>query len=180
MRGFDWNDLRFFLEVARTGTLSGAARVLGTDHATVSRRIDALERALQQLLFARSPTGCALTPRGKELLPTAEQMESLASQSAQVVGAHPSVLSGVVRLSAPDGFGNFFLAPLLDRFGTAHPRLRLQMVIVQQIQATSQREGDVTVTLSPPVRGHFVTERLTDYGLGLYAATHYFEKHPRV
>jgi len=177
MTGFDWNDLRFFLEVARIGTLSGAARALGTDHATVSRRINALERALGQTLFHRSLAGYALTPGGENLLVHAEQMEALALRSAEGSGQPGAALAGVVRLVTSDGFGNFVLARHLQRFTALYPRLSVQLVPIQQIQAQSQREGDVAVTLTPG-GPRFSSQRLADYGLGLYASPAYLADHP--
>jgi DNA-binding transcriptional LysR family regulator len=178
MSRFDWNDLRFFLEVARMGTLSGAARVLGTDHATVGRRINALEHSLGQTLFQRSLAGYALTLQGEALLVYAEQMEQLALRSTEGT-MHPGVsLGGVVRLTTPDGFGNFFLAQHLHRFAAAYPRLALQLVAIQQVQTQSHREGDVAVTLTPG-SGRFATERLGDYGLGLYASHGYLADRTR-
>jgi DNA-binding transcriptional LysR family regulator len=178
--GYDWNDLRFFLEVARTGTLSGAARIMGTDHATVGRRINALERALGQTLFQRSLSGYALTLSGESLLVHVEQMEVLALRSAEGTTQPGIALAGVVRLTAPDGLGNFFLARYLHRFVSAYPGLSLQLVAIQQVQTQSQREGDVAVTLTPG-RGHLVTEKLVDYGLGLYASREYLARqtHPK-
>jgi len=176
MTGFDWNDLRFFLEVARIGTLSGAARVLGTDHATVSRRINALEHALRQTLFHRSLAGYALTPAGENLLVHAEQMEALALRSAEGSGQPGAAMAGVVRLTTADGFGNFFLARHLRRFAALYPRLTVQLVPIQQVQAQPQREGDVAVMLTPG-GARFASERLTEYGLGLYASPAYLAGH---
>ena len=172
MAGFDWNDLRFFLEVARIGTLSGAARVLGADHATVGRRIHALEHALRQTLFHRSLAGYALTPSGEELLIHAEQMEVLALRSSAAAGRPGTAVGGVVRLVTSDGFGNFFLARNLQRFSALHPRLTVQLVPIQQIQPQSQRESDIAVMLTP-AGARFSSERLASYGLGLYASPAY-------
>lgn len=176
MTGFDWNDLRFFLEVARIGTLSGAARVLGTDHATVSRRINALEQALGQALFHRSLAGYALTPSGENLLIHAEQMEVLALRSAEGSGQRGAAMAGVVRLTTSDGFGNFVVARHLHRFSALYPRLTVQLAPIQQIQAQSQREGDIAVTLTPG-GPRFASERLAEYGLGLYASQAYLAEH---
>ena len=176
MTGFDWNDLRFFLEVARIGTLSGAARALGTDHATVSRRINALEHALGQALFHRSLSGYAMTPAGERLLVHAEQMEVLALRSSAGSPQPGAAMAGVVRLTTSDGFGNFILAHHLGRFAASHPRLTLQLVPIQQIQAQSQREGDIAITLTPG-GARFASELLTEYGLGLYASPAYLAEH---
>lgn len=176
MTGFDWNDLRYFLEVARIGTLSGAARVLAVDHATIGRRINALERALGQVLFHRSLSGYALTPMGEDLLVHAEQMEALALRSSAAAGQPGAAMGGVVRLTTADGFGNFFLARHLQRFAALHPRLTLQLVPIQQIQPQSQREGDIAVTLTEG-GARFASEQLTAYGLGLYASPAYLAEH---
>lgn len=177
MTRFDWNDLRYFLEVARVGTLSGAGRALGADHATVARRIGALEHALRQTLFHRSLAGYALTASGEQLLAHAEEMEGLAMRAAASAANPGAALAGLVRLTTPDGFGNFFLAGFLERFASTYPRLCLQFVPVQQIQAASQREGDVAVTLTSG-GARFSSEKLTEYGLGLYASTGYLDASP--
>lgn len=179
MSGFDWNDLRFFLEVARIGTLSGAARALGTDHATVGRRISALEHGLGRTLFHRSLSGYAMTPSGETLLVQAEQMEALALRTTEGTAQPGASLGGVVRLTTPDGFGNFFLAPRLHEFATAFPRLSLQLVPIQQIQSQTQREGDVSVTLTPG-GARFAVSKLVEYGLGLYASSGFLSGKPAI
>ena len=111
MTNFAWDDLRYFLAVARTGQLSSAARLLRSNHVTVSRRIDRLERALTIRLFERSPRGYVLTTYGERLVERAKTMEREA-ESVGAAGAGGKLSPhGVVRLSTPEGFGNFFLAP---------------------------------------------------------------------
>lgn len=175
MAGFDWNDLKYFLEVARIGTLSGAARVLSADHATVSRRITALEQALGRALFQRATNGYALTPAGEDLLVQAEQMEILALRTSAGSDV-ASAIGGVVRVVTADGFGNFFLSKHLPSFSETHPRLSVQLVPIQQIQSQTQRDGDIGITLTAG-RPRFVAERLADYGLGLYASAAYLAQH---
>lgn len=179
-RRYDWNDLSFFVEVARHGTLSGAARAIGSDHATVSRRIAALEHALGSALFHRSPVGYMLTPAGAALLPHAERVETAAREATAALGRPQAGLAGKVRLATPDGFGNHFLAKHLGEFASAYPRLTIELVTVSQIQSLSQREGDLSVTLAPPARGRFQTERLTEYDLGIYGDAGYLAAAPPV
>lgn len=173
---FDWNDMRYFLEVARLGTLSAAARSLRTDHATVGRRVMALEKAVSQTLFHRSPLGYMLTSSGEALLPIAEQMEARALEVVSLVEPSDRGLSGTVRLVTPEGFGNHFFSYYLGAFVDAFPRLRIELVPVQQILSLSQREGDIGVTLSPPRTGRFRVEKLADYSLRLYASTGYLSR----
>lgn len=108
--GPNWDDLRFFLAVARTGTLSAAGARTGTEHTTVGRRIRALEEGLGARLFHRSNLGYALTEDGANLLGVAEAMESAFLSASAATGAAQTV-SGTVRIGAPDGFGSVFLAP---------------------------------------------------------------------
>src|SRR5690242_990051 len=110
MSAFDWDDLRFFLAVARAGRLTVAARRLEADHTTVSRRISSLETGLKAKLFERRPQGYTLTEQGERLLGLAESMESQALAVASEVGGSDLALSGTVRVGAPDGLGTYFLA----------------------------------------------------------------------
>ena len=174
---FDWNDLRYFLAVAQQGTLTGAARRLGTDHATVSRRVAALERAIGAKLFERAPQGYFLTLSGERLLAHAEAMEAQATAATEELGRPEVGITGTVRINSLEGFGNVFLAPRIGRFAEKHPQLRLELVTIQQIVALSKREGDVAIGLAPPKESRFVTTRLTDYDLALYAAPSYLARH---
>lgn len=178
--GFDWNDLRYFLAVAQAGTLTGAARRMGTDHATVSRRVGALERAIGAKLFDRSPHGYFPTLSGERLIAHAEAMESEAMAATSELGRPDIGIAGTIRINSLEGFGNVFLAPRVGRFAANHPRLRLELVMIQQIVALSKREGDVAVALAPPKENRFVTTRLTDYDLGLYAAPSYLASRPPI
>jgi DNA-binding transcriptional LysR family regulator len=177
---FNWNDLRAFLAVARTGRLTAAAARLGADHTTVARRIAALEGALGARLFDRSPQGYALTAQGERLLPSAEQVESLTLRAAGQVGAADQTLTGAVRIGAPEGFGSYVLAPLMVRLADRHPQLEIQLLAIPGVVSLSKREADIAVTLSPPREGRLVSRKLTDYGLGLYAAPAYLDVRPPI
>jgi DNA-binding transcriptional LysR family regulator len=177
---FDWNDLRFFLAVARSGTISLAGRRTGTDHATVGRRVSALESAIGVQLFERNPRGYNLTRHGDRLLATAEAMEKEAARFEEEVAGQSDGLVGNLRISTLEGFGNFFLAARIGRFATSYPRLSLELITIQQILALSRREADVAVTLTPPSSGRFVREHLTDYRLFVYGSQEYLSRHPPI
>ena len=178
MAEFDWNDLRAFLAVARTGRLTAAAARLGADHTTVGRRIAALEHALKAKLFTRAPTGYTLTPHGERLMPQAEAMESLALSAQSEVGESDLSVSGTVRIGAPEGFGSYFLAPRLSQLADAHPELEVQLVAIPGVLSLSKREADLAVALSPPREGRLLARKLTDYRLGLYGSPAYLDARP--
>ncbi len=177
---FDWDNLKAFLAVARTGRLTAAAARLGADHTTVARRIGALEHALKAKLFDRSPTGYALTAHGERLLETAEAMETLALSAQAAVGDADLSVSGVVRIGAPEGFGSYFLAPRLTALGERHPDLEVQLVAIPGVLSLSKREADLAISLSPPREGRLLTRKLTDYRLSLYAAPGFLEAGPPI
>jgi DNA-binding transcriptional LysR family regulator len=157
MNAFDWDDLRFFLAVARAGRLTAAARQLEADHTTVSRRISALEGALRAKLFERKPQGYSLTEQGERLLGLAEGMETQALAVASQVGGADLALSGTVRIGAPDGIGTYFLAPELGALAERHPDLTLQLVALPRTFSLSKREADIAITLEQPTEGRLVS-----------------------
>lgn len=175
--GFDWDDLRYFLAVARTGRLTLAARRMRTDHATVSRRVKALEARLGAALFSRSPRGYAISEQGEALLRHAESMESTAARIQNDIAGERFSLSGAVRIGAPDGFGAFFLAPRMGRLAEHHPELELELVATPRIFSLSKREADIAIVLSRPERGRLFSRWLTDYSLRLFASSDYLAMH---
>lgn len=177
---FDWNDLRSFLAVARSGRLTVAAARLGLDHTTLSRRIGALEHSLKAKLFDRSPSGYTLTEQGLRLLPTAEDMERLALAAEENVGGSAAAVEGTVRIGSPEGFGSYFLAPRIARLKEAYPQLTPQLVAAPAVFSLARREADVVISVSRPPAGRLAVSKLIDYDLGLYAAPSYLEGRPPI
>jgi len=175
MADFDWNDVRAFLAVARSGRLTAAAARLGVDHSTLSRRIAALEHSLKAKLFDRSPSGYTLTDAGRRLSPLAEEMERLALGAAERVGGSAAIVEGVVRIGSPEGFGSYFLAPRIQKLKARHPRLVVQLVAGSAVFSLAKREADVAVSVSRPPAGRLLVSKLIDYDLGLYAAPAYLD-----
>jgi DNA-binding transcriptional LysR family regulator len=173
----NWDDLRIFLAVARAGQILGAARRLELNHATVSRRVAALEASLGTKLFRRMTTGSELTEEGERLLDVAERIEAEMIAARADVAADNDDLSGVVRIGAPDGFGVAFLAPRLGALAAMHPRLKIELVPVPRSFSLSRREADIAITVERPAEGRLVAGKLVDYSLGLYAARAYVAEH---
>jgi DNA-binding transcriptional LysR family regulator len=174
----NWDDLRHFLAVARAGTLSAAAEALGTDHTTVARRVQRLEGALDSKVFYRSSLGYSLTLAGEKLQPIAEAMEA-GYLTAAAQGANP-VISGSVRIGAPDGFGTWFLAPRIHKLAQLHPKLEIELVVTARAFSLSKREADLVISLTSPEHIRVVSRRLTDYRLMVYASRDYLDSHPKI
>jgi DNA-binding transcriptional LysR family regulator len=173
----DWDNLRFFLELSRTGTLVGAARRLAVDHTTVARRIQALEKQVGGALFSREADGHRLTEAGRRLQPQVEAMESAFRTVERAAPASQEGLSGLVRIGATEGFGTVVLAPQLALFAQQHPKLVIDLLAMPRLVHLSRREADIVISLERPARGPVVVTKLSDYVLRLYASKHYLAKH---
>lgn len=176
----DWDNLRVFLELARTQRLADAAQRLGIDHSTVSRRIRRFEQELGTQLFDRNNQGYALTAQGSALVAFAERMENTLHSATEEVGGRNQTLSGQVRLGATEGFGSFVLAPHLAHFCKRHPAMRVDVLPVPRFVNLSKREADFAVTIERPEEGSYVVSKLTDYCLKLYATPAYLKTHPPI
>lgn len=179
MAQFNWDDIPFFLALARSGQLTGAARQLGSSHVTVARRIERLETALRQRLFERSAKGYELTASGRRLVETAGNMEE-ASAGISPGEAAGRGLSGSFRLAVPEGFASFFTDRMLGAFAARFPGLSLELITLTQVLSLSRREADLTVTLDPVARGSYRSEHLADYNLCIYAARDYLDGLPPI
>jgi DNA-binding transcriptional LysR family regulator len=173
----NWDDVRIFLAVARTGQILAASKRLGLNHATLSRRLTSLEEALKTRLFIRRTNGCELTAEGAVFLVSAERMETEMLAAQANLGHTDTAIAGTVRVGAPDGFGVSFLAPRMGRLIERHPELKIQLVPVPRSFSLSQREADIAITLERPEQGRLVSSKLTDYTLGLYASRDYLAQH---
>ena len=141
----NWDDARIFLAIARSGQILGAAQRLGLNHATVARRLTALEGALQAKLVDRHTTGCSLTSEGERFFEFAETMETEVLSARAEIGGRNVELSGVVRIGTPDGFGVSFLAGRIGALNERYPDLRLQLVPLHRAFSLSKREADLAV-----------------------------------
>lgn len=177
----NWDDLKFFLEVARTRKASNAARRLGVDYTTVSRRITSLETAMGTLLFEKSrTTGFILTAEGQRLLGYAESIESTLHMACEQVSGSGVALSGHIRMGCTEGFGSFFITPQLSHFVDAYPAISVDILPLPHFISLSKREADVVIALERPEHGPYVCCKLCDYRLQLYATQAYLDHHPPI
>jgi DNA-binding transcriptional LysR family regulator len=168
------DDLVILLEIARCGSLAGAASTLGLNHATISRRMSALEAELHAPLLVRRVQGCELTVLGQSLLKSCEQIESALAEVHDQVSTTPRErqLSGLVRVSTTDAFGAYFVAPTLADLHRINPGLIVELIT--QTRLTAYGVGaDIEIGVGEPVVGRPGAEKLTDYRLGLYASHGY-------
>jgi DNA-binding transcriptional LysR family regulator len=172
----EWDNIRVFLAVARSGQMLAAASRLSMDHATVRRRINQLEKELGARLLDRQTTGCQLTAAGERFLPAAERAEAEIISGHTAVVGFDSKLAGTVRIGAPDGFGTYFLASELAEFVLRNPGLTLQLVPIPRVFSFNKREVDVVIALERPIEKQILSRKLTNYTLSLYASKSYIEK----
>ena len=174
MAGMDTtpNDLLVLLAVSRTAKFTTAAHNLGLTHSTVSRRIAALEKSLGGRVLARSDDGWELTDLGERAVAVAEQMETAVAE-LESPGRGPETVSGVVRMTATDGFSAYVASPAVAKLRRRHPGLSVEIVTVTR-QALQQRSGlDIEVVVGEPRVHRAEAVELGDYELGLYASRDY-------
>ena len=133
---WQWDDVRFFLAVARAGSLSGAARVLGVGHVTVGWRITLLEKRLGVTLLHRTPDGFAVTAAGDAVLRQCIAMENAALDLERVAAGRDSLAAGSIRLTATEALAHRVIAPAIAELRKSHPDLRVDLAVgVRYVQA---------------------------------------------
>ena len=172
----DWDDLRIFLAVARTESLSGAGRRLGMDASTVGRRVARLEGAIGASLFLKTPQGYALTAEGARLVAPAEAAEQAAAAAAEAISQEAGI-TGQLRIGAPDGCANYLLPQVARDLCATHPGLEVQIVALPRVVNLTRREADMAIAVSPPDTGRLMVQRLADYRLHLAGHADYLSRH---
>ncbi len=180
MADLNWDDLKVFLAVARLDGLSPAGKVLKMDPATVGRRIARLEERLTLRLFVKSPQGYALTEAGQKLVEHAQGAERAVIGVLEETRPQANVLSGAVRIGAPDGVANYLLPQITAAICDDNPGLEVQIVALPRVFNLSKREADLAITVSPPETGRLTVQKLADYHLHLAATRSYLDSHPPI
>ncbi len=166
----NWDDLRFFLAVARSASLSEAGRRLGVSQPTVSRRLVAMGARLGVGLFERHGRGHALSAAGSDILETAEHVEEEITGIGRRIYGHDGRLSGSLRITCTDVMANLYLAGRLARFVAGHPGIDLSLNCTFHHLSLSRREADVAVRVTSRPPETLVGRRLTGVATGVYAA----------
>lgn len=164
-----WETQRAFLAVLRTGSLSGAARMLGIAQATARRRIEALEQSVGVSLFIRSPQGLLPTDMARELIGHVEAMAVAANAFNRAASADAAAAGGTVRLTSGQLLGVEVLPPMLRTLRHSHPQLSIELSVSNRLQALARQEADVAVRIRRPTEATVVTRKVGDLHVGLYA-----------
>ncbi|MBN9042084.1 MAG: LysR family transcriptional regulator [Rhizobiales bacterium 62-47] len=173
---FNWNDLVFFLELARQSRLAPAARRLRVDHTTVSRRIAELEKDLSVKLFDRKPDGFVLTEQGHRLFTIAERIEQEAGNVPRALGGEHMAATGRVRVATMEGISAFFLAERFAQLALREPGILVELVTERHLISLTKREADVFISFVPPVGQRLVVKMLGSFRLALYASADYIDR----
>lgn len=166
----DWDDLRFFLAIARAGSLGAAARQLGVSHPTVGRRLQALERANGQAFFRRTSEGLVPTAIGEGILSLAEDMESSALAIARRIDGSDQQPEGILRISSADWFAGYVLAPVLSELVRRYPAVVPEVMAGMRLSDLTRREADIAFRIVPFDQPDIVQRRLMTMPYGLYTS----------
>jgi DNA-binding transcriptional LysR family regulator len=175
---FDWNDLRYFLAVARHGSTLAAARALNMNQSTVQRRLSGLERCIGKPLVTRHPNGYRLTELGQAMRVHAERVEQAVLAFEQELERSSRDVAGVLRVTCPEPIVyRITQSALLERFKARHPDLRIEFVITDKYVDLSKGEADVALRSGDTDDGDLVGRKIADSIWAVYASRQYVERH---
>lgn len=173
----DWDDIKLFLALMRTGNVRSAAAKLGVSHSTVARRIDAMEEKLATRLFERLPTGYVLTRVGEDMMEVAEHVEDELGGLERRIAGHDSRLSGRIRVTMVDALATNLLMPHLAEFARRYPEIDLEAPVAYEAADLDRREADVALRFARNPPEHLVGRRLLTCATAAYASQEYVEHH---
>lgn len=173
----DWEDVHFFLELVRLGSLSAAARALGVTHATVGRRIASLEAALRVQLFDRHDGRFTLTPAGERAAAAATAMADGAHSIRQLAAGPADAVVGKVRLTATEIFGSYFLMSRMRGLMVQNPGLEIELIISSRRLSLARRDVDLAIRHTRPEGVNVITRKIAEYASYYYGDRRYVEEH---
>jgi molybdate transport repressor ModE-like protein len=172
----NWDDLRIFLAVARTGSISGAAKQLEVQHSTVSRRLRKLEEKLGARLIERKNTGYELTQAGGNVLQSAQRMETeMLHVDGAVLGKDANMV-GPLRVTAINNMASTVLMPMFAGFNKTYPQVDLHIVVSNIDSSLSQREADVAIRLTNTPTDTLIGKRLVTVASTIYGSREYLQQ----
>lgn len=174
----DWNDLRFFLEVARTNSLTRTASKLKVSQSTVSRRISALESSLQTCLFLHHQTGYFLTDAGEEVLRYAEEVESKVGKLEKKIAGRDLTPAGTVRLATAVTLANHLIIPALPRFRACYPDINLELITGVNTVSVVRNDADIALRLVRPEQNTLKIRKVGVVASAVFGSETYIREHP--
>lgn len=175
----NWNDLKYFIVVARAGSLARAAEMLGVNHSTVFRRINTLEEALSANLFARLSDGYQLSEEGNDVLKYVDEMFARVNDIQRLLDSQNEALLGPINVTAPNNLAYQFLPGYIRDFQAAYPQININLLVTNTDCDLSRREADVAIRASSAPPDYLVGQRLFSLGWSAYAAPIYLAKYGR-
>jgi DNA-binding transcriptional LysR family regulator len=176
----DWNDLRYFLAVARAGSTVAAGKALGTSQSTVHRRLAELEQHLACQLVMRRQTGYRLTELGKHLLGYAERAEEAVATFERQALASDNKLTGTLRITCGSMIGERLTrTPLLNAFHAHYPGLLVELLMTERVIDLSKSEADVAIRAGECRDEALVGTKIAEARWAVYASASYLELHGR-
>jgi DNA-binding transcriptional LysR family regulator len=171
----DWHLFRAFLAVVREGSLSSAARVLGTTQPTMGRQVAALEASLGVKLFIRSLDGLSPTESGMRLIPSVEAMAAAAEAAQRSASGEMEEARGTVRITASDVIGGEVLPPMLADFHALNPGISVELALSNRNEDLLRGDADIAVRMVRPTQDALVARRIGQIDIGLYAHRRYLK-----
>ncbi len=163
-----WDDVRFFLEVARCGNVSGAAKALGVNHSTVSRRIQSFETKHGVRLFERVSSGYELTESGIEIYELALEIEANNHNLSRRLQGRDNRITGKIRITMPHDIFDFLLAEYIAEFLDLYPEIEIEMQVAKGVKNLFAREADIAVRLSPAPPEYLIGKEICKLVHGIY------------
>jgi len=177
---FDWDDLQYFLAVARHGSTSAAAKALRLSQSTVHRRLAEWEKRIERRVVIRHATGYRLTELGKELQPLAEQVEEAVARLERHLSATADGPSGSLRITCSESIGyRLMKSPLLDMFHVRHPGLRVELVMSDRFLDLARGEADIALRAGMSGDESLVGRKIADVPWALFGSRTYIARHGR-
>ncbi|WP_284154869.1 LysR family transcriptional regulator [Algicella marina] len=173
--GFDWNHARAFLATAEEGSLSAAARALGSTQPTLGRQVAALEEALGVVLFERVGRGLELTPSGADLLAHFRGMGEAAGRAALSAAGRSEAVEGLVAITATNDVATYVLPPILRRLRQEAPGITYDVIASNAVSDLARREADISIRHARPDNPDLIARMVAHTEAGLFASTDYLE-----
>jgi DNA-binding transcriptional LysR family regulator len=170
---FDWNDLRYFLAIAREGSTQAAAAALKVNQSTVQRRLAALEEGVGRKLVERRPAGYRLTQFGREMLAPAEAVEASVAAFERAIRSSDTEPTGTVRLTCSETELYRLLTPSLERLGALYPGLRVEFVMTEKRLDLARGEADIALRGGTPGDHNLIGRKISDVPWNIYASRSY-------